>query len=150
MAGIDIPALLLLLLAALGIFSKNATVTISMLVLLLIRVTNMHKVFPFLEKHGVTLGIIILTIGVMSPIASGRITTQEILKSFTHWQSLVAVAVGMFVAYLGSRGVNLMSANPLVVTGILTGTILGVALFRGVPVGPLIAAGIVALLLGRS
>ncbi len=150
LAGLDLPALILLLLAALGIFSKNTTVTIAMIILLLLRATHAHKVFPFLEKYGITLGIIILTIGVMAPIASGKISVDEIIKSFTNWKSLLAVAVGMFVAYLGSRGVDLMSSNPLIVTGILIGTILGVAFFRGVPVGPLIAAGIVALILGRS
>lgn len=32
----------------------------------------------------------------------------------------------------------------------MVGTILGVAFFRGVPVGPLIAAGLLSLLIGRS
>ena len=34
--------------------------------------------------------------------------------------------------------------------GLLVGTVLGVALFRGVPVGPLIAAGIISLFIGKS
>ena len=38
-----------------------------------------------------------------------------------------------------------MSAQPSVVGGLLIGTVIGVAFFRGVPVGPLIAAGIVSL-----
>lgn len=150
MLGFDLPALVLLLLAALGVISNNATVTISMIVLLLLRVLNLHKTFPFLEKYGITIGVIILTIGVMTPIASGKISLQEILKSFTHWQSLLAIGVGMFVAYLGARGVTLMSTNPLIVTGLLIGTILGVAFFKGVPVGPLIAAGILSLILGKG
>ena len=36
------------------------------------------------------------------------------------------------------------------VAGLLVGTVLGVALFRGVPVGPLIAAGLVSLFIGKS
>ena len=36
------------------------------------------------------------------------------------------------------------------VAGLLVGTVLGVALFRGVPVGPLIAAGIISLFIGKS
>ncbi|MFD2672101.1 DUF441 domain-containing protein [Marinicrinis sediminis] len=150
MIGFDVPALLLLLLAALGVISKNMTITIAMLVLVLLRVLQLHKWFPYIEKHGITVGIVILTIGVMTPIASGRITLHEIARSFTNWQSLLAVVVGILVAYLGSRGVALMTANPMIVTGILVGTILGVALFKGVPVGPLIAAGILAMLLGKG
>lgn len=54
------------------------------------------------------------------------------------------------MAWLGGRGVSLMSAYPTLVTGLLIGTILGVAFLGGVPVGPLIAAGILSLIIGKS
>jgi uncharacterized membrane protein (DUF441 family) len=146
----DIPVLILLGLAALGVISKNDTVTVAMLILALLRITNMHRTFPFLEKYGIGIGVIILTIGVMSPIASGKIGIQEILQTFTQWKSLLAIGVGILVAYLGGRGVTLMASQPLIVTGLLFGTIIGVAVFRGVPVGPLIAAGILTLLIGTK
>lgn len=43
-----------------------------------------------------------------------------------------------------------MNNQPSTVAGLLVGTVIGVALFRGVPVGPLIAAGILSLLIGKS
>jgi len=150
LSQIDIPALILLGLAALGIFSGNSTITIAMVVLLLLRVMNVHTLFPWIEKYGLTIGIIILTIGVMSPIASGKLSVETLTSSFLHWQSLLAVAVGMLVAYLGGRGASLMTQSPTVVAGLLVGTVLGVALFRGVPVGPLIAAGILSLFIGKT
>ncbi|MGZ9584842.1 DUF441 domain-containing protein [Paenibacillus marinisediminis] len=146
----DAPALILLGLAALGIISGNSTITIAMVVLLFLRVTNLHAVFPWIEKYGLTIGIIILTIGVMSPIASGKISVETLTSSLLNWKSLLAIGVGMLVAYLGGRGVTLMSQSPTVVAGLLIGTVLGVAFFRGVPVGPLIAAGILSLLIGKS
>ncbi|KKO53345.1 DUF441 domain-containing protein [Paenibacillus sp. DMB20] len=146
----DVTSLILLALAALGIISSNSPVTIAMIVLLLIRVTGLQQVFPWLEKYGLTIGIIILTIGVMSPIASGKMSLQLIGESFLNWKSLLAIGVGMLVAYLGGRGAVLMGTNPTIVAGLLVGTVLGVALFRGVPVGPLIAAGILSLLIGKS
>ncbi len=147
---VDVPVMLLLGLAALGVLSKNETVAVAMLILALLRLTRWHTSFPFLEKYGVTIGIIVLTVAVMAPIASGKISTEDIVKTFMNWQSLLAVAIGIFVAYLGGRGVGLMSNQPLLVTGLLLGTIIGVALFRGIPVGPLIAAGMLSLLLGKS
>lgn len=150
MAQLDISSLILLGLAGLGIISGNSTVTIAMVILLLLRVTQLQSLFPWIEKYGLTIGIIILTVGVMSPLASGSMSIDTILQSFLHWKSLLAVAVGMLVAYLGGRGAHLMTQSPTVVAGLLIGTVLGVALFRGVPVGPLIAAGILSLLLGRS
>ena len=81
----------------------------------------------------------------MAPLASGSLPASSLLKSFASWQSIVAILVGIFVAWLGGRGVSFMSAQPSVVGGLLIGTVIGVAFFRGVPVGPLIAAGIVSL-----
>ncbi|WP_440118917.1 DUF441 domain-containing protein [Paenibacillus sp. QZ-Y1] len=146
----DMTSLLLLVFAALGIISSNTPVTVAMVFLLLLRVLNLNQTFPWLEKYGLTIGIIILTIGVMAPLASGKISLQTIGESFLHWKSLLAIGVGLLVAYLGGRGATLMSAQPTVVAGLLIGTVLGVALFKGVPVGPLIAAGILSLLLGKS
>ncbi|MEK3786710.1 MULTISPECIES: DUF441 domain-containing protein [Paenibacillus] len=145
----DITSLLLLLLAALGILSGNATVTIPMLILLLLRIAHVNQAFPWLEKYGLTIGIIILTIGVMTPLASGKISMNQVLESFTHWKSLLAIVIGILVAYLGGRGASLMSSQPTIVTGLLIGTVIGVALFKGVPVGPLIAAGLLSLLIGK-
>ncbi|KOR89911.1 DUF441 domain-containing protein [Paenibacillus solani] len=146
----DITSLILLAMAGLGIISSNTAITVAMLVLLFIRVTGFQQAFPWLEKYGLTLGVIILTIGVMSPLASGKMSLQSIGESFLNWKSLLAIAVGMLVAYLGGRGATLMGSNPTVVAGLLVGTVLGVALFRGVPVGPLIAAGLLSLLIGKS
>ena len=86
-----------------------------------------------------------MTIGVLAPIASGKISGEVILKSFASVKSLLAIAVGMLVAYLGGRGVKLMTDEPSVIAGLLIGTVAGVAVLRGVPVGPLIAAGILSL-----
>lgn len=145
----DMTSLLLLGLAALGIISSNSPVTIAMVVLLLIRVLGLQQAFPWLEKYGLTIGIIILTIGVMTPLASGKISLQTIGHSFLHWKSLAAIGIGILVAYLGGRGAVLMGSQPTIVAGLLIGTVIGVAFFKGVPVGPLIAAGILSLLIGR-
>lgn len=150
MNQVDLISLFLLLMTALGIFSGNMPITIAMLVLLMVRVLQLHFAFPWLEKYGLTIGIIILTIGVMAPVASGKISLQTLWSSFFHWQSLLAIAVGMLVAWLGGRGATLMGSQPTVVAGLLIGTVLGVAFFKGVPVGPLIAAGILSLLIGKG
>ncbi|HEU4965296.1 MAG TPA: DUF441 domain-containing protein [Bacilli bacterium] len=144
----DIPNLLLLGLLAIGVIGNNGSVSIAVAVLLLLRLLHVDKAFPVLEQYGLQIGVIILTIGVLAPIASGKIGYEQLVKTFTSPIPLLAIAIGVFVSYLGGRGVTLMSQSPLIVTGLMIGTILGVALFRGVPVGPLIAAGMTALLLG--
>lgn len=138
-------AFILICLAVLSYFVHNSAVTISILILLVIKITPLAQFFPYVEKQGITLGIIILTVAVMAPLASGSLPASSLIKSFANWQSLVAIVVGIFVAWLGGRGVSLMSLNPTIIGGLLIGTVIGVAFFRGVPVGPLIAAGIVSL-----
>ncbi|GHK48719.1 UPF0756 membrane protein YeaL [Escherichia coli] len=145
----DVTLLILLGLAALGFISHNTTVAVSILVLIIVRVTPLSTFFPWIEKQGLSIGIIILTIGVMAPIASGTLPPSTLIHSFLNWKSLVAIAVGVIVSGWG-RGVTLMGSQPQLVAGLLVGTVLGVALFRGVPVGPLIAAGLVSLIVGKQ
>ena len=150
MSNVDPSLLILLVLAGLGIISHNMTVTLAMIFLLVIKITPLNQYFPLVEKYGMTIGILILTVGVMTPIATGRISAQEVFNSFLNWKSLLAIAIGIIVSWLGARGVSLMNSQPSTVAGLLVGTVIGVALFRGVPVGPLIAAGILSLLIGKS
>ena len=150
LSSLDLNLIVLLVLLACGIFSHNTAVTIAAGVLIIFRITPLSEFFPLLQNHGLEIGVIILTIGVLTPIASGKIQGEEILKSFLHWKSLLAIAIGLLVAWLGGRGVSLMTNQPNVVAGLLIGTVAGVALLRGVPVGPLIAAGILSLFIGKS
>lgn len=150
MPQLDLNLLVLLILLACGIFSHNTAVTIAAGVLLVLKITPLNEMLPYVQTHGLNIGVIILTIGVLAPIASGKISGESILKSFLSWKSLLAIAIGVFVAWLGGRGVKLMSNQPDVVAGLLLGTVAGVAVLRGVPVGPLIAAGILSLLISTQ
>ncbi|AIK18012.1 DUF441 family protein [Glaesserella parasuis] len=142
-------ALLLVALILLGIFSQNSAVTISAAVLLIMQQTLLSKYVPYLEQYGIKIGIIILTIGVLAPLVSGRIALPELVQPI-NWKMIVAIIAGIVVAWLGGRGVTLMGNQPVLVTGLLIGTIIGVAFLKGVPVGPLIAAGILSLIIGKS
>ena len=150
MSQLDLNLIVLLVLLACGIFSHNSAVTIAAAVLIVLKITPLSSLLPYVQAHGLNIGIIILTIGVLTPIASGKISGESILKSFLSWKSLLAIAIGIFVAWLGGRGVKLMSTQPDVVAGLLLGTVAGVAVLRGVPVGPLIAAGILSLLISTQ
>ena len=144
----NIIALLLVILIILGLLSHNSAITISATVLLIMQQTFLSSHIPLLEKYGVKIGIIILTIGVLSPLVSGKIQLPD-LSGFLSWKMALSISVGVLVAWLAGKGVPLMGEQPILVTGLLIGTIIGVAFLGGIPVGPLIAAGILALLLGK-
>lgn len=99
----DVTLLILLGLAALGFVSHNTTVAVSILVLIIVRVTPLNTFFPWIEKQGLTIGIIILTIGVMAPIASGTLPPSTLIHSFLNWKSLVAIVVGVVVSGSAAR-----------------------------------------------
>jgi len=120
-------ALLLVFLIVLGLISQNSAITVSAAVLLIMQQTLLSKYIPILEQYGVKIGIIILTIGVLAPLVSGKIQLPD-LSSFLNWK---------------------MGVQPVLVTGLLIGTIIGVSFLGGIPVGPLIAAGILAVLIGK-
>lgn len=150
MPNIDPTLIVLLVLAGLGILSHNNTVTIAILVLLILRLTPLEAAFPAVQKYGLTIGITILTIAVMAPLANGKMTPAMLMQVFVNWKSLAAIIIGIAVAWLGGRGVTLMASQPSIVAGLLVGTIIGVAFFKGIPVGPLIAAGMVSLIIGKT
>ena len=141
-------ALLLVALILLGVLSNNTSITVSSAVLLLMQQTFLAKYIPFMAKNGVNIGIIILTIGVLSPIILGKVQLPN-LSVFVSWKMWLAIIVGILVAWLGGRGVSLMEYQPVLITGLLLGTILGVAFLGGIPVGPLIAAGILSIFIGK-
>ena len=111
--------------------------------------TFLAKYLPYMEKYGLNLGIIILTVGVLAPIISGKIQLPSFI-ALLNWKMLLAIAIGILVAWFGGRGVGLLGTQPALITGLLIGTIIGVSFFGGIPVGPLIAAGILSLMLGKS
>ncbi|OOF89681.1 hypothetical protein BKG94_00430 [Rodentibacter ratti] len=141
-------ALLLVILIILGIVSHNSAITISAAVLLIMQQTFLSEYIPLVEKYGLKIGIIILTAGVLSPLVSGKIQLPN-LAGLLSWKMALSIVIGVFVAWLAGKGVSLMGEQPVLVTGLLIGTVAGVAFLGGIPVGPLIAAGMLALLLGK-
>ena len=140
--------LFLVTLIFLGVVSNNNSITISAAVLLLMQQTALSQYIPFVEKHSLQVGIIMLTIGVLSPLVSGKIQIPP-LSEFLNFKMITSVLIGIFVSWLAGRGVPLMSEQPVLVTGLLIGTVIGVAFLGGIPVGPLIAAGLLSFVAGK-
>lgn len=149
MTNINIIAVFLVVLALLGVLGNNTTLTISATILLLIQQTALAKYLPFIEKNGIAVGIIILTIGVLAPLVSGKVALP-LMRELLSYKMLVAMMIGAFVAWLGGRGVPVMGNQPVLMVGLMVGTIAGVAFLGGIPVGPLIAAGMLSFFIGKT
>lgn len=141
--------LFLILLVLIGVIAQNQSIIIASSVLLIIKALGFgDQLFPTLASKGINWGVTIITIAVLVPIATGDIGFKELWNSIRGPVGIVAFGSGIFVALAAAQGVQLMRVDPVVTTALLAGTILAVGFMKGVPVGPLIGAGIAALILG--
>lgn len=137
------PYLFLILLLAIGLIAKNQSLIIAISVLLLLKIIGLdHKIFSFIQTKGINWGVTIITIAVLAPIASGQIGFKELLESLKSPYAWIALGSGMAVALIAKNGITLLAEDPHITAALVLGTILAVAIFKGVAVGPLIGAGI--------
>lgn len=139
--------LILLLLMILGVLARNALIVASAGLLLIMHFMRLNIVFALLQRRGIEVGLIFLLIAVLIPFAAGEVGWRDIRESLVSWHGLAGIIGGIVAAVLSGYGISLLQGQPEVSVGLLVGTILGVVLFKGIPVGPLAAAGFAALLL---
>lgn len=139
--------LVLLLIFSLGLAFGNRLVAGAAGAVLVLRLSNLPSILGLLDRRAMDAGLFFLLVAVLTPFAVGRAGPREILAAFRDLPGIVAIAGGTVAAYICGQGVSLLQMRPEITVGLLVGTILGVALLRGVPVGPLAAAGLTAVLL---
>lgn len=127
----------------LGFIAKNQAILIAVYILLGIKLLKLDdKVFPFLESKGLFMGVVVITVAVLVPIATGDIGFEQLVQSVKSYYAWIALISGVFVAYIAKHGLDLLANDPHLTAALVIGTILAVVFFQGVAVGPLIGAGI--------
>ncbi len=136
-------SIFLFALLVLGIVCKNNSVTIAAAILLCVRVTSFAPaVLPWIKEHGINLGVIVITVAVLAPIATGDVRLQDAYELLFHTKGWIVLLSGLAVAVLGGMGLEFLKTGPQMTAGLIIGTIIGVVAFKGLPVGPLIGGGI--------
>ncbi len=142
MEYIIIIAIILLSLAV-----HNMAVAYAAGMVLFFRLFNLTKILDVLGAQGVNWGIILLTSSILVPIANGTITWKHITESFQTIAGISAIIAGILAAIAGSSGITLLKDTPEIASSLILGTMIGVVVFHGVPVGPLIAGGMTYFLM---
>jgi uncharacterized membrane protein (DUF441 family) len=137
----------LILLLLLGMWARSNLVAAAAGILLVIRFTRMNFVYPILERRGIELGLLFLTIAMLIPFAVGKVNIREVFQSFLTVPGVLAVIGGAIATNLNGRGLHLLTENSHLMFGLIVGSILGIVLWGGIPVGPLMAAGATYLML---
>ncbi len=139
--------LLLIIIFTLGLAFNNNLVAASAGSLLVLKIIKLHSIMLLLERRAVDLGLLFLLVAVLVPFALDKVGVEDIWKTFQSVQGIAAVIGGVAAAYLCGQGLVLLQIKPEVVVGLVVGTIIGVSLLKGIPVGPLAAAGFTAIIL---
>ncbi|HZG75954.1 MAG TPA: DUF441 domain-containing protein [Paenibacillus sp.] len=139
--------LLLVGLVVIGLIGRSRNITTAACFLLILKLLSLDRFLPLIERRGLETGLLLLTIGVLVPFLSGKITKKDVASIFTSAPGWLALAGGALATYTNGAGLSLLMAEPRLIAGLVMGSIFGIIFLKGVPAGPLMAAGITALLL---
>ncbi len=133
----------MLILLAVAIVAKNQSLIVAVAFLLIVKWVGLgDKLFPLFQQKGINIGVTVITIAVLTPIVTGEIGFKQLGEAVRSSYAWVALASGILVALIAANGISLLKNDPHITTALVFGTILAVAVFKGVAVGPLIGAGI--------
>lgn len=122
--------------------TKNKNLSIAAFVIFVVSLINNQKSIYFIEKYFLDIGMIFLMMWMLVPLIKIENSLTPNIKSLLNLNGIVSFIVGAAVVMLAAQGVSFLKGSVDVLTGVILGSILGVALLGGVPVGPLIASGI--------
>jgi len=135
---------LLLVLILIGIIGKSSLLATSACILLVLKLSRLQHYFPLIERRGLEIGLLFLLLSVLVPFASEQMTFRDLMKGILTWQGLMCAAGGAIATYMNGAGLNMLKIQPELMSGLVVGSIIGIVVFKGIPVGPLMAAGLAA------
>ncbi|MDP5275678.1 DUF441 domain-containing protein [Chengkuizengella axinellae] len=138
---------LLVILILIGLIGRSHIITIAACLLLIIKLISLERYLPAIERRGLEFGLLFLTMAVLVPFANNKITYKDIIAVFTSWPGIIALIGGAIATHMNGRGLEMLKLDPQMIVGLVIGSIFGIIFLKGIPVGPLMAAGITALLI---
>lgn len=136
----------LLVIFGVSVLGHNMSVAWASGILIVMKLVGLDQWFPFIEANGLSFGIMLLTVAILVPVATGRITLPIMIESFKSPIGVIAILAGIFAAVSGGLGVQLLKESPEIISALIIGTMIGVFFWKGITVGPLIAGGIVYMI----
>ncbi len=136
----------LLIVFVIAVLTKNNLLGAAAAIVFFVDLMRLNRFFPLIQSRGLEAGVLLLTVALLVPLADGQLTIKNLLSSLLSPIGILAVIGGVFGAYFNSQGLDLIAVEPSIIPGILIGVMVSVFFFGGVAVGPIMAAGITALL----
>lgn len=139
--------IILVVLIIIGIVGRASILATAASLLLMMKLLSLQRFFPMIERRGLELGLLFLMISVLVPLVSGKLQTKDLLGTFLTIGGICAILGGLIATYVNGQGLYLLKMDPELMVGMIIGSVLGIVVFKGIPVGPLMAAAIAAMLM---
>lgn len=140
---------ILVLILAAAVLGHADSVAVAACILLLVKLLHLDNyIFPFIERNGVFWGVVLLIAAILIPIANGQVKTVDIRNIFTSWMGVTAITLSFLTTYLSGVGLKFLTVqgHTDVMPAMIIGAVGAAAFLGGVPVGPLITSGILAVI----
>jgi uncharacterized membrane protein (DUF441 family) len=139
--------IILVVFIIIGIISRASILATAASFLLILKLLSLHRYFPAIERRGLELGLLLLMISVLVPLVNGKIATKDLLTTFWTVGGICALIGGIIATYVNGQGLYMLKTDPELMVGLVVGSVLGIVFLKGIPVGPLMAAAIAAMLM---
>ncbi len=136
---------LIILILALGILARSELVMLAASILLILRLLHLESIISFFKDKGISVGLLILMITVLIPLATDQVRFKDLPKLVTSLSGVLAILGCLLATKLNGMGIDLLKVQPELIIGMVLGSIIGIVFWGGVPVGPLMAGGLTAL-----
>lgn len=139
------PDLLLILFIIVGVIGRVNIISIAASILLVLRMLRLERYFPMLERRSLELGLLFLMLSILVPLAAGKVSPKEMASSILSLAGLATIVGGIVATLMNAKGLELLQSSPSLLLSVVLGSIIGIVVFRGMPVGPLMATAVAAL-----
>lgn len=136
------PELVLLVILVLGLAGRSGVLVGAAALLLLLHALRLTRLVGVIEGRALELGLVFLMVSVLSPFARGEVGARQLVQTIVSVPGALAVLAAVLATRLNLGGLELLEREPSLMVGIVVGSILGVVFAKGIPVGPLMAAGL--------
>ncbi|SHK05932.1 DUF441 domain-containing protein [Desulforamulus aeronauticus] len=139
--------LILFSLLLLGFAAESTLLATAACILLFLKLSKLGRFLYTLERRGLEVGLIFLMLSVLVPLAHDNVIYLDMLEKTLSPQGILAIIGGALATHMNGEGLKLLKLDPQLIFGMVIGSIVGIVFLGGIPIGPLMAAGLTALFL---
>ena len=104
--------ILLVILIIIGLIGRSPIITTAACILLIVKLVHLERFLPSMERRGLELGLLFLTLAVLVPFANEKIGYRDILQVFSSWPGILALVGGAVATYMNAKGLEVLKTRP--------------------------------------